>query len=126
MRLSQPKPPPRVRPAAPVVELMPSGTARPQDWVSWSMSDSSAPPPAQARRERGSTWTSRIGDRSITMPSSHNALPAMLWPPPFTASGKPFSRAKFTLATTSAVPAQRAIMAGRRSIMAFQIARASS
>jgi hypothetical protein len=36
------------------------------------------------------------------------------------------SRAKRTQASTSAVPMQRAITAGRRSIIAFQIARVSS
>jgi hypothetical protein len=54
------------------------------------------------------------------------ALPAMPWPPPRTASGNPCVHAKPTAAITSALPAQRASKAGRRSIIAFQIRRASS
>ena len=60
------------------------------------------------------------------MPPSHRALPAMLWPPPLTASSRLCARANATACTTSAVPRQRAISAGRLSIIAFQIVRASS
>ena len=60
-----------------------------------------------ARRAAGSTWTSRIGERSITIPSSQVEKPAMLWPPPRTAIGRPLLRAKPTAAITSAAPAQR-------------------
>ncbi|RYF01262.1 MAG: hypothetical protein EOO78_10845, partial [Oxalobacteraceae bacterium] len=112
--------------ARPVVELMPVGVASPYAWVSWSKSRSVAPPPARARRASGSTRTARMADRSMTSPSSHKALPAMLWPPPRTASGRPWLRAKATAASTSAVPLQRAMKAGRRSIIAFQMLRASS
>jgi hypothetical protein len=42
------------------------------------------------------------------------------------ASGRPWSRANATAVQTSAVPAQRTISAGRRSIIAFQICRAPS
>ena len=38
LRLSQPKPPPSVSPAMPVVELMPTGVARPWAWVAASRS----------------------------------------------------------------------------------------
>ena len=50
----------------------------------------------------------------------------MLCPPPRTESARPCSRAKRTHAITSEAPMQRAISAGRRSIIAFQIARVSS
>ena len=43
LRLVQPKPPPSVRPAMPVVELMPVGVARPNACVSRSKSPSVAP-----------------------------------------------------------------------------------
>ena len=126
LRLSQPKPPPSVRPATPVVELMPTGVARPWAWVAASRSASVAPPSMVTRRAAGSTRAAFICERSITMPSSHRALPAMLCPPPRTASTSPLSLAKFTARTTSDVVAQRAMTAGRLSIIAFQILRALS
>ena len=55
LRLSQPKPPPSVRPAMPVVELMPTGVARPWAWVAASRSASVAPPSMVTRRAAGST-----------------------------------------------------------------------
>ena len=67
----------------------------------------------------GSTCTPRIPDRSITTPPSFMALPATLWPPPRIDSSRPRSRAKFTASTTSAVPEQRTMSAGRRSIRPF-------
>jgi hypothetical protein len=77
-------------------------------------------------RFTGSTLTLLIGDRSIISPPSQTALPVMLWPPPRTASNSPWARAKRTAAITSATPAQRAINAGRRSIMPFHTWRAAS
>ena len=85
-----------------------------------------APASIVARRRVGSTCAAFIRDRSTTSPSSQTALPAMLCPPPRTASTSPLSRAKPTARTTSAVAAQRAMTAGRLSIIAFQIVRASS
>ena len=55
LRLSQPKPPPSVSPAMPVVELMPTGVARPWAWVAASRSASVAPPSMVTRRAPGST-----------------------------------------------------------------------
>ena len=81
---------------------------------------------ARAVRELGWTHTPRIRDMSSINPPSHTASPAMLWPPPFIDNATPCSRAKLTRATTSATPRQRAMSAGRRSIMAFQIERVSS
>ena len=63
---------------------------------------------------------------SIINPPSQSAVPATLCPPPRTDNGTPFARAKFTQATTSALPLTRAIRAGRFAIIAFQIARASA
>ena len=54
------------------------------------------------------------------------ALPAMLCPPPRTASRARCPCAKLTARTTSDVVAQRAMTAGRLSIIAFQIFRALS
>ena len=53
LRLSQPKPPPSVSPATPVVELMPSGVASPNACVSRSKSASSAPGSTRAVRAAG-------------------------------------------------------------------------
>ena len=126
LRLSQPKPPPSVSPPMPVVELMPTGVARPWAWVAASRSASVAPPSMETRRRAGSTRAAFIFDRSITSPSSHKALPAMWCPPPRTASTTPWSLAKFTAWTTSDVVTQRTMTAGRLSIIAFQIFRAFS
>src|SRR5215472_14682277 len=74
-------------------------------------------------RRSGSTRTPRRKLMSIIRPPSQSAVPATLWPPPRTDNGTPFSRAKFTQATTSALPLTRAIRAGRFAIIAFQIVR---
>src|SRR5450755_2476565 len=66
LRISQPMPPPSVNPATPVEETRPPVVASPCACVSWSTSAQTAPPPTVARRALGSTWTSLIGDRSIT------------------------------------------------------------
>jgi len=115
-----------VSPASPVVELMPTGVASPCAWVAASRSESNAPASMVTRRAPASTVAAFIADRSITIPPSQIALPAMLWPPPRTARGRPVSRPKVTARATSAPVAQRAINAGRRSIIAFQIRRALS
>ena len=124
--ISQPSPPPKVSPAMPVVETTPPVLARPKAWVSRLYSPQVRPASARAVRPTGSTRTLFIGDRSIISPPSQTALPVMLWPPPLTETSSRWSRAKRTAAMTSAGPAQRAINAGRRSIMPFQTLRASS
>ena len=43
LRVSQPKPPPKVKPAMPVVELIPTGVARPWAWIAASKSARVAP-----------------------------------------------------------------------------------
>ena len=60
------------------------------------------------------------------MPSSQMLIPATLWPPERTAATSPWSRARLTAATTSPVLAQRAITAGRLSIIPLKTLRASS
>ncbi len=112
LRLSQPKPPPSVRPATPVVELMPSGVARPCAWAAASKSPRVQPGSTLARRAAGSTWTRFIGDRSIISPPSHTALPAMLWPPPRIETSTLCLPANLTAWTTCSADVQRAISAG--------------
>ena len=78
------------------------GTTSPKACVSLSRSASVAPGSTQACRVTVSTRTDFIGDRSIIRPPSQSALPAMLWPPPRTATRRLLSRAKLTALTTSA------------------------
>src|ERR1700730_3295578 len=86
LRASHPVPPPSVRPALPVLETTPVGTTKPCECVSRSTSPSSAPASTRTTRSSGSTETPFIAERSITMPSSHRARPATLWPPLLTAT----------------------------------------
>ena len=58
-----------------------------------------------------------IGDRSITIAVVQTAVPATLWPPPRTATGSRWSCRTRRAAMTSATPVQRAITAGRLSII---------
>jgi hypothetical protein len=113
-------------PAIPVVELIPSGVARPKACASRSNSPRVTPGSTRAVRAAGFTRTDFIGDRSSIRPLSHTALPAMLCPPPRTESSSRCSRANPTARITSAAPAARTMTAGLRSIIAFQIVRASS
>ncbi len=110
----------------PVAETKPSTAARPCSWVSRSTSASVQPPWARAVRPFTSTETPRISDRSSITPPSLTARPAMLWPPPRTDSRNWCWRAKRTACCTSAVPVQRRIRPGRRSIIAFQTWRTAS
>src|SRR5881396_3824200 len=125
-RIRIPKPPPSVSPAIPVSETIPPVVARPCAWVARSRSRQVAPPSAVAIRRPGSTCTPFIEDRSTTRPPSQIAVPETPCPPPRTDSGTPWSRAKVTARTTSCVPRQRTIIKGFRSIISFQIRRASS
>ena len=63
--ISQPSPPPRVRPAMPVFETVPPVVARPNACVSRSSSRHSTPPSARAVRATGSTRMPFIGERSM-------------------------------------------------------------
>ena len=101
LRLSQPKPPPSVRPAIPVVELMPTGVARPWACVARSTSASVAPGPTRAMRAAESTSTAFMADRSIIKPPSQTAFPAMLCPPPRTATSRSCAAARRTASVTS-------------------------
>ena len=118
-RVRWPRPPPSVMPPTPVVEMIPLGSASPNGCVAWSTSPSSEPPSTRATRETGSTITPRMAERSITRPSSTLPRPPPLWPPPRIASGSFSRRACPIAAITSAASVQRAISAGRRSIIAL-------
>ena len=89
-----PMPPPSVRPPTPVVEMMPTGTARPNACVAWSTSPSIAPPCRRARsaprdrRGRPSSATGRSPGRRRRCRAR-----APLWPPPRIATSRPCSRA---------------------------------
>ena len=61
-----------------------------------STSPSVAPAPTRAVRAAWSTRTVRIGERSIISPPSQTALPAMLCPPPRTATSRSCARANRT------------------------------
>ena len=89
MRVRWPRPPPRVRPPTPVVEMMPLGVASPNAWVAWSTSPQVQPPSTRTVRAAGSTRMPFIRDRSMTRPSSQVPRPAPLCPPPRTASVRP-------------------------------------
>jgi hypothetical protein len=125
-RSSQPVPPPRVNPPTPVVETLPPVVARPYGSVARSRWLMVAPPATVAVRASGSTVTACMRRRSTTRPPSGSALPATLWPPPRTPSGRPVRRPKRIAAATSSTRSHWAITAGRRSIMALKIVRASS
>ena len=109
----------------PTSEAMPIVVASPWVCVWRSNSPNVSPGWARAVRLSGSTRMPFICERSIIKPPSHTQLPAMLWPPPRTATASSCSRAKRTLRTTSLASAHRAIRAGRLSISRFQIMRAS-
>src|SRR5215469_9430656 len=113
-RVRWPIPPPRVRPATPVLETMPDGTASPKAWVAWSTSRHLHPAPTNTVREEGSTLTYLMGARSITRPSSQTPRPAALWPPPRTDTRKSLALAIRTAATTSATSVHCAISRGLR------------
>src|SRR5204863_522167 len=82
---SQPRPPPKVRPAMPVSDTVPPLVARPKACVSWSKSIHLTPGSARARRAAGSTRMPFIVERSMSSPPSQTLWPGMLWPPPQTA-----------------------------------------
>jgi hypothetical protein len=63
---------------------------------------------------------------SITRPPSTRLEPATLWPPPRTAISRFCARPCAIASLTSAAEAHWAMIAGRRSIIALKIVRASS
>ena len=114
--MKRPTPPFNVNPEMPVWEIIPPVDARPCTWHSRSNSDHSVPAAATATRRSGSTRTPCIRRVSISIPLSSIVLePDTLWPPPRTAIGRPFARAKAIAAWMSATPMQRTITPGRRS-----------
>jgi hypothetical protein len=80
------------------------------------------PRPGAPRVDMHAAHAGQVDDQAVVA----QALPAMLWPPPRTATGRRCSFAKASAASTSAVPLQRAISAGRRSIIAFHTILAAS
>ena len=110
----------------PIDEIAPPVTARPWACVSRLSSLQRTPPCARTVRAAGSTWIPFIGERSIITPPSATARPATLWPPPRTEISSPLERAMPIAAATSAAPWQRAISAGRRSIIPLWTRLASS
>ena len=74
----------------------------------------------------GSTFMPFIRERSMTRPPSQVPYPAAWCAPLLTAISRSCSRAKATEAMTSATPRQRAMSAGRRSILPFHTRRAWS
>ena len=124
--MSQPRPPPSVYPAIPVLEIAPPVTARPLTAASRFSSAHVTPPCARTVPACASTWMPFMCERSTTRPSSQTQRPATLWPPPRTAISRPLSRPKRTAAATSAVPLHWAMSAGRRSIRPLCTLRAAS
>ena len=90
-RVRYPMPPPRVRPATPVVETTPPVVASPYACVAWLKSPHVAPPPARAVFLAGSTNTLFRSERSRATPSSQVPNPGTLWPPPRTAKSRALS-----------------------------------
>jgi hypothetical protein len=126
LRSSQPDPPPSVSPATPVVETRPPVVARPCTWVARSTSAQMAPPPTRATRRSASTSMSAMPRTSSTTPSSHRERPATEWPPARTATGRPWSRANASAATTSSTATHSATRCGRRSIIVLNSVQVSS
>ena len=91
----------------------------PNATVAWSTSPQVHPASARTVCSRGLTVVLRISDRSTTRASSHTPRPPALWPPLRTAISAPCSRANRTQLITSAASRQRAMAAGRLSIMAL-------
>jgi hypothetical protein len=81
-------PPPKVRPAMPVVDTA-AGRGQPERLrFAIELGPQVRPASARAVRFSRSMRIPFISERSITIPSSHTALPATLWPPPRTAIGR--------------------------------------
>src|SRR5215510_2408487 len=85
-----------------------------------------SPPCTHARRRSGSTRTACSRDRSTRRPPAGTETPSTLWPPPRTPTSRPRLAAKRTAAATSAGLAQRAMIVGCLSTIAFQTRRAAS
>ena len=94
LRISQPMPPLSVRPAMPTAATSPPGVASPCSCAPALYSPQVRPASADATRRSGSTSSRFIAERSTTSPRSTVPYPAGLWPPPRTASGRSWLRAK--------------------------------
>jgi hypothetical protein len=124
--ISQPRPPPSVKPAIPVAEMAPPVTASPCSPVAALSSAQVRPPSARTVRVSGSTNAPFISARSIITASSTTARPATLCPPPRTLMSRPAARAKRTPAAASSALRQRMISAGERSTSPLWTLRAAS
>ena len=110
----------RGSPATPVVELIPSGVASAKACASLSEVAGGARLYARDVVEEDER-IERIGERFDQQPTSPTEFPAMLWPPPRTASNEQCSRANRTARIMSAAPLRRTTAPGWRLIIAFQI-----
>src|SRR5207302_8511874 len=95
-RVNHPKPPPRIKPEAPVCETTPAGNTSPYFGVATSTEPSRQPPAKRARRASQSTVTWRILESSMTKPSAQLPKPAKLCPPQRTAVTTPIVEAALT------------------------------
>jgi hypothetical protein len=123
--MTQPIPPPSVKPPTPVCEMWPKGIVNALGLAASAMSLRSAPPPTRAVRVAGSTLTELSSERSIVIPPSAIEWPAMLWAPQRIAISSPASRAARIAHPTSSSSAGRTISSGRWSIALFQSVRAA-
>ena len=120
-------PPLSVRPPTPVSEIRPPGVARP-----WSLRRGVHVAPGGATLHPGTAPLRIHPHAAHARQVDHQAGLADGVPRDVVAAATdrdrqpPCARANATAATTSAVPLARTMTAGRRSIMAFQTARAAS
>ena len=121
--MSHPSPPPRVRPAMPVLETAPR--SRPGRAGVSRQLPHRTPPWARAVCAPGSTRMSFIRARSIMRPPSSRATGQRV-PAPRTDTSSPASPARRTASATSAVPGTAAMSEGRLLINPLWIRRASS
>ena len=73
--MSHANPPPSVKPAIPVCETDPRGTASPRDWVARSSLPISTPGWARTTRSSASSSMPFINAKSMTIPSSQTRVP---------------------------------------------------
>ena len=124
-RISQPSPPPSVRPAMPVVEIAPPVVARPCACGRGVEVAPGRAALARARPRSGSTLTARMRGEVDHQAVVADRVPAALWPPPRTAIGSP-ARREADRGDDIGGAGAAAMRAGERSIIPFQSVRAAS
>ena len=97
--------------------MIPDGVTRPCSAVARSTWPQVAPPPTRTVFEPGSTATSAIPPRSITIPSSTEPRPPPLCPPPRTATGRLWLAPEGDAARDLLGVEHRTTIAGRLSII---------